>query len=258
MTPQAHRSQADGMTTSRLEIFGSMLAEDGHDNLPAYLHEADHLFAGVPLAGRTVLEIGSGKGLTTLYAAMRDASHIVSMEPELIGSRDGMIALQESRLQRLALKSVEFLTADFNEWEPAGRTFDVVVCRAAINHLHASEYHAQHHKPTYDGYLRVARKMHDLVSPGGTVIITDACRYAFFTATRDLGIRRPWDWSKTGINWRHHQNPQTWKRIFHDAGFGTVQVDYPLPFRLRRLAGIVDTSVANFFLQGSFILRATR
>jgi len=90
------------------------------------------------------------------------------------------------------------------------------------------------------------------------VLITDACRYAFFTATRNLGIRRPWDRSRTGIDWRHHQNPQTWARIFREAGFSTVDVRYPLPYRLRQYRGLVDTAAANFFLLGSFILRARR
>jgi len=244
--------------SNRRAAFAGMLREDGHDNLEGYLHEAGHLFDGVPLSGRSVLEIGSGKGMMTMYAALQGASHVVSMEPEMIGSRSGMISLQQQRLDALGIQSVEFLAADFNEWNPLGRTFDVVMCRAAINHLHASDQHALSHRPTYEGYLTVVRRMLSVTSPGGVVLITDACRYAFFTATRNLGIRRPWDWSKTGINWRHHQNPQTWARIFRDAGFTRADVRYPLPYRLRQYKGLVDTAAANFFLQGSFILRAHR
>jgi SAM-dependent methyltransferase len=242
----------------RRASFAKMLDEDGHDNLDGYLHEAAHLFSGVPIANRTILEIGSGRGLMTLYVAMQGAANVVSMEPELIGSRSGMISLQQERLDRLGLQAVQFLAADFNEWDPQGRTFDVVMCRAAINHMHASDQHALHHSSTYRGYLEVVRKMHRVTAPGGAVLITDACRYAFFTATRNLGIRRPWDLSKTGINWRHHQNPQTWARIFRDGGFSDVAVRYPLPYRLRQFGGLVDTAAANFLLQGSFILRATR
>lgn len=242
----------------RRAALAKMLEEDGHDNLDGYLHEAAHLFKGVPIAGRTLLEIGSGKGLMTMYAAMQGAARIVSMEPEMIGSQAGMITLQQQRLDRLGIQTVEFLPADFNEWDPHGGTFGVVLCRAAINHLHASDQHALRHQRTYRGYLDIVRKMHRVTAPGGVVLITDACRYAFFTATRNLGIRRPWDLSKTGINWRHHQNPQTWAKIFRDAGFSSVDVRYPLPYRLRQFGGLVDTVTANFFLQGSFILRATR
>jgi len=258
MTVDSARVAGAVLDTSRRSAYAAMLREDGHDNLDGYLHEAAHLFEGVPLEGRTLLEIGSGKGLMTMYAAMQGASHVVSMEPEMIGSRSGMISEQEQRLAKLGIQSVEFLTADFNAWEPQGRTFDIVMCRAAINHLHASDQHALHHAPTYQGYLEVVRRMLRVTAPGGAVLITDACRYAFFTATRNLGIRRPWDRSRTGIDWRHHQNPQTWARIFREAGFSTVDVRYPLPYRLRKYRGLVDTAAANFFLLGSFILRARR
>jgi SAM-dependent methyltransferase len=244
--------------SNRRAAFAAMLREDGHDNLNGYLHEAAHLFDGVEIAGHSVLEIGSGKGMMTMYAALQGASTVISMEPEMVGSRSGMISLQQQRLDTLGIRSVEFLPADFNEWDPRGRTFDIVMCRAAINHLHASDQHAMSHLPTYDGYLTVIRKMLSVTAPGGVVLITDACRYAFFTATRNLGIRRPWDWSKTGINWRHHQNPQTWARLFRDAGFARVEIRYPLPYRLRQYRGLVDTAVSNFFLQGNFILRAHR
>jgi SAM-dependent methyltransferase len=244
--------------SKRRTAFAAMLREDGHDNLNGYLHEAAHLFEGVPIAGHSVLEIGSGKGLMTMYAALQGASQVISMEPEMVGSRSGMISLQQQRLDTLGIQSVQFLAADFNEWDPRGRTFDIVMCRAAINHLHASEYHALSHRPTYEGYLEVIRRMLSVTAPGGVVLITDACRYAFFTATRNLGIRRPWDWSKTGIDWRHHQNPQTWARLFREVGFSRVDVRYPLPYRLRKYRGLVDTAAANFFLQGSFILRAWR
>jgi SAM-dependent methyltransferase len=246
------------MNDGRREVFARMLADDGHDNLDGFLHEAAHCFDGVPLENRTVLEIGSGKGLMTMYVAMRGAAHIVSMEPEMIGSRSGMIALQRQRLARLGIESVEFLPADFNAWAPGGRTFDIVLSRAAINHLYASDRHALYDEPTYRGYVAVAKKMHDLTAPGGVALITDACRYAFFTAVRDLGVRRPWEWGRTGIDWRHHQNPRTWRRIFLDAGFSRVEVHYPVPFRLRALKGMVDTAIGNFFLQGLFILRAIR
>jgi hypothetical protein len=47
-------------------------------------------------------------------------------------------------------------------------------------------------------------------------------------------------------------------KIFREAGFTTVQVAYPVPYRLRALKPLIDTAVANFFLRGAFILRAER
>src|SRR6476619_5704496 len=94
----------------RAAQFAGMLAEDGHTNVVGYLHEAAHLYRGVPLAGRTVLEIDSSRGLMSLYKALQGPARVVSMEPEMIGSRSGMIELQQHRIGWLQLANVEFLT----------------------------------------------------------------------------------------------------------------------------------------------------
>jgi SAM-dependent methyltransferase len=242
----------------RQDLYARMLAEDGHDNVPGFLHDAAHLYDGVSIAGRTVLEIGSGRGLMSIYTALRGAATVVSMEPELVGSRNGMIELQRQRLDALGVHNVELLGADFNAWNPGSRRFDLVLSRASINHLFPATRNASADPGTFAGYVDVAARMRALLDPGGIALVTDASRYAFFTAVRDLGIRRPWNRVRTGVDWRHHQNPSAWAGIFRAAGFSAVTIRYPLPYRLRRLKGVVDTAPVNFFLKGSFILKAVR
>jgi SAM-dependent methyltransferase len=235
-----------------------MLAEDGHRNVPAFLYTATRLFGGRPLQGKRVLEIGSGRGLTAILIALGRAAAVVSLEPELVGAKSGVITLQRERTRVLGLENLEVVADDFNTWQHRGPRFDLIVARASINHLHESAKHALHDSATYENYLRIARKIHGLLQDGGVFIATDACRYAFFSGLRDLGIRRPWRWKKSGVNWRYHQNPGTWARIFRHAGFSGVEIAYPVPYRLRHLAPLVNSAAANFFLRGSFILRATQ
>lgn len=248
------------MTPFELELppeYVAMLERDGHRNPPAFAHMLSNMFGGIDFAGKRVLEIGSGRGLLAIYMAMRGA-HVLSMEPELVGATSGVIAQQEARVRALGLTNVAVLNADFNTWDPAGRRFDVIVSNASINHLYVSAHHAQRHEETYAAYLQIARRVRELLVPGGTFVATDACRYAFFSAFRALGIRRPWQWKRSSVDWRYHQNPSRWKRIFREAGFGTIQIAYPVPYRLRSLRPVVNTAIANFFLQGAFILRAQR
>ena len=235
-----------------------MLERDGHQNPPAFAHALANLFEGVDLRGKRVLEIGSGRGLLAIYMGMRGAAHVLSMEPELVGATSGVITDQRARIAALGLKNVEVEVADFNTWRAGDRRFDVIVSKASINHLHESDKHAEYHRPTYDAYVRVVGRIRDVLAPGGTFIATDACRYAFFTGARQLGIRRPWRWKRSGVDWRHHQNVGTWMKIFADAGFEGTTVDYPVPYRLRFARPIVNTALANFFLHGSFIVRARR
>lgn len=238
------------------KTFATILAEDGHDHLDSFLHTYAHYFDGVALEGRRVLEIGSGTGTLSLYMALTGAS-VVSMEPEMWGSTPGAASLQAGRAKRLGV-ALEFLDADFNAWDFAGRQFDVIVLEACINHLHESEHSALAHPPTFDAYRGIAQRMLALLAPGGVVVASDASRHAFFTMAKNYGIRRPWNWTQTSINWRVHQNGRTWAQIFKSAGFSSTQVDYPVPLRLSAFKPIVNTSLANFFLQGRFILKAWR
>jgi SAM-dependent methyltransferase len=234
------------------------MAHEGHHNPPAFAHWLDHVFRDVDWRGKRVLEIGSGRGLIAIYMGMRGAARVLSMEPELVGSTSGVIREQRERLAALGLTNVEVVAADFNRWDAGSERFDVIVSRASINHLYHSDKHASHHPQTYAKYVEVARRIHGMLANGGQFIATDACRYGFFNGVRRWGIRRPWAKKKSGVDWRHHQNPGTWRRIFADAGFSRIDVDYPVPYRLRLAAPLVNTALANFFLTGNFILRAHR
>lgn len=236
----------------------AMLSRDGHHNVQAFRYDSAQLFRSTDLRGKRILEIGSGRGLLAMLMGLQGAARVVSMEPEMVGATSGVIAAQQERIETLGLINVEVLPADFNTWEDRGEQFDLILSRASINHLYASDKHALHHRETFENYVRMARKIHSLLAPGGVFIATDACRYGLFSALRVVGIRRPWRWKRSGVNWRHHQNPGTWKRILRDAGFAVVTVDFPVPYQLRFASALVNTAVANFVLKGSFILRAER
>jgi SAM-dependent methyltransferase len=255
---------AHPMSTARLSAaslppdYIAMLSRDRHDNVPAFLHHAAELIGNDGVRGKRVLEIGSGRGLMAILMALQRAQTVVSLEPELVGARSGVIDLQRERARTLRLQNLDVVAADFNAWEHGGPGFDVILSRASINHLYESANHALHDPATYEQYLRIARKIHGLLNEGGTFVAIDASRYAFFRCLRRFGIRRPWRWEKTGVDWRYHQTPGTWARLFREAGYSRVDIAYPVPYPLRHLSAIAGTAAANFFLKGSFILRATR
>ena len=236
--------------------YARMLAEDGHDNIDAFVHNAQAtFFAGIDLRGKSLLEVGSGEGLMTLYASMAGAK-VVSMEPEMAGSRGGMIDLQRRRLAALGLSDVEFLAADFNHWDPGGRTFDVVLLCNSINHLFESPHHARSHPATHKGLIEVVSRIRRATRAGGVAIASDVCRYGFFMAASLYGIPRPWNRTPLTLNWRVHQNPGVWRQIFREAGFSSVDIRYPRPYKLRALGPLVQNPIANFFLDASFTIRA--
>ena len=221
-------------------VFQNMLSEDGRDNAPAFLHSMRHLLDGMELDGKTVVEVGSGRGLCSIYASLSGASRVLSIEPELDGSFGGVLSTQRSRVSSLDL-NIDILAEDFNTWHPAGQQFDMLMSINSINHLHESTNHAMVHAETWNRYVAVAKKMQSVLRPGGVAIVTDSSRYGLFLQGKYIGLHRPWTLRRSSVNWRIHQTPRTWRQIFLAAGFKRVDVDYPLPFRLRSLNGIVNT-----------------
>jgi len=245
------------LSKETLARFGEVAKQDGHDHLDRYMRAQGEFFGPVRLEGRSVLEIGSGTGLTSMFIALAGARSVVSMEPGLAGARSRVRDIQEERIAALGLRQIELLGEDFNTWNSGGRRFDVIVSQSSINHLQESKEHALRDRETYDRFVVAVRKIHDLLEPGGVACVSDACRYGLFAFAKRIGIRRPWGKPVT-INWRIHQNPGTWRRIFTDAGFTRFEVAYPVPHRLRPLGPVVANPLGNFFLSAHFILRAWR
>lgn len=243
-------------TTEKQRSFEEILAEDGHEKPRNFDWTMNYMFRGVSLKAKTVLDVGSGRGLTPIWISRQGAKQVYSMEPELAGSRSGVISVQEARIRELGLDNIHFVSDEFEKYDPGETRFDVILSKASINHLEESEYHALFHQPTYDAFLRIAVRFRELLRPGGVVVATDAARYGFFAAAKTLGLPNRYCYARRNINFRIHQNPATWKKIFKAAGFSRVQVDYPMPFALRHLRPALNNPVSNFFLQSAFILRA--
>jgi len=243
---------------SKWKEFETFLQQDGHTDLPATKYGLRRIFSGITFEGKRVLDVGSGRGLMSIYATLNGAHSVVSMEPELAGSQNTVVQIQRDRIANLGLNNIDIVCDDFNTWAPPDERFDILLSFASINHIYESPKHALRHSETYQKYLRIVCKMYDLLNDKGTAIITDACRYAFFSWMKAVGIRRPWRWRKSSINWRLHQNPRVWRQLFLEGGFNRVEIEYPVPYRLRHLEPLLNTCPANFFLQGSFILRCHR
>jgi SAM-dependent methyltransferase len=237
---------------------GDLMRLDGHHNPEALAYALSRMFAGVGLRKRRVLEVGSGRGMISAYMALLGASRVVSMEPETVGSTSGVVDTQRRSLAAMGLADVvEVVPADFNTWHSDDR-FDVIVSRASLNHIYPAEKNAGSDPQTRAGYLAVARRVLELLEPGGVFVATDANRYSLFGLGRVIGLRRPWRRRRSGVNWRHHQNARVWRSILLEAGFSEVRISYPVSHKLRHVSALVNNAGVNFLLQGSFIIHARK
>ncbi|TWU54485.1 Methyltransferase domain protein [Rubripirellula tenax] len=231
-------------------------AEDGHENPTGYRRYLSQLFGDTNLNDKRILEIGSGKGLISLHCGLSGAKHVISVEPEMEGSTSGVIAIQNERIKLLSLENVELRQEDFNSLDIAEGSVDLIVMIAVLNHLYETPQNASRDKDAFDKYVAIAEKLHTLLDEGGAIIATDACRYCLWTQLRRIGWPRKWCLTQRTIDWRIHQQPAVWEKIFRAAGFSRFEVKYPVPNRLRHLEPLINNPVGNFAVMGEFIFYA--
>lgn len=237
------------------EAFATILAEDRHDKPEAYEFRMRRMFRGIDIPGKTVVDVGSGRGLTSLWTALQGAKRVVSMEPEMDGSRSGAVQIQRERVAKLGLDQIEIVTTDFQHYQP-DEPFDILVSNASINHLEESEHHALRDRKTFETFVGIATQMKHWLRPGGVAAITDASRYGLFSMARAYGVPQRYCYYSKTIDYKIHQNAGTWRTIFKEAGFRRVEIEHPFPYALRYFEPVVNNAVASFCLQGAFILRA--
>ena len=151
-------TQTKSHSNVKQDSFSLVLAEDRHHKPWAYEYSMQRMFRGVPVSGKSVIDIGSGRGLTSLWLAMQGARRVVSMEPEMDGSRSGAVQLQRERISKLRLDQMDLVTSNFQHYQPQ-ELFDVTVSNASINHLEEFELHALRDRKTFESFVKIASRM---------------------------------------------------------------------------------------------------
>jgi SAM-dependent methyltransferase len=218
------------------------------------LWNARYLFEGVPLRGKTLLELGCGDGWLALYAASCGAARVVGLEPNGAGSTPGETSGFEQRAAALELDNVELVRTTLQEFPAEGATWDVILSRASINHLDeeaASRLHLD--EAARSVYRDLFDKIAALCRVGGSLIVADCARGNIFPR---LGLRNP---LAPSIEWHKHQHPKLWAALLGGSGFGEARIRWMALNSLRTPGRVVlGNRVGSYFLASSFTLTMTR
>jgi SAM-dependent methyltransferase len=225
-------------------------AEWPHRNVGNLRFYSDYLFDGVPLAGRSVLDVGAGDGVYSLYAAAAGAQRVVALEPEAAGSTAGVTDRFSRLKDRLELDSVELRTESFQDFDAAEARFDVLFMHAVINHLdEAATMEIGRSEAARQRYRTLFAKLASLGAPGAKLIASDASRDNLFGR---LGLKNP---LQPTIEWEKHQTPETWARLLEEVGFGDRRIRWSSINTLRRPGRILlGNRLAAWALDSSFCL----
>ena len=198
------------------DAFYAKLVKEGFYSNRRNLHYfLEMVFGDLECEGRRVLDIGGGVGLLSFCAVHRGASRAVLLEPEAAGSTTGVIQRFQATAAALALQESVLLRPDrFQEFDPKGETFDLVISYNSINHLDEEACIAlSESAEARKTYLELLCRLRSMLNPGADVIVCDCSRHNLFA---QLGLRNPF--ART-IEWHKHQSPYFWTDLFCEAGF---------------------------------------
>lgn len=197
--------------------------------------------------GKSLLDVGAGSGTACCYAASLGAERVVALEPESPHGKVKLVGQLADNARRWPAIEVRHQT--LQEYED-GEPFDVIYLGNSINHLDESAVINLHRdgaaRQVYRGLLK---KLHQLLVPGGRLIMSDCARSNLFG---NLGLRHPF---KPKIEWHKHQNPSLWAELLRDVGFANVTWKWIPPKALRWLP---YNRVTAYVTNSYFTLNARR
>lgn len=212
----------------------------------------NQLFKDIDINGKIVLDIGAGKGLYSLWAAVCGAREVVAMEPSAAGSRDPCSNKELLKaVEYLKLKNVEILPIRFQDYISNEKKFDLILLKSSVNHLSKKAcIELQDSIDAQNEYISIFRKINNLLLPNGVVIITDCSSRNFFN---DIKTKNP---LAPTIEWQKHQPPEIWSNMLNSAGFKDIRISWMAPPYLHYLGVIFSNRPFAYFATSLFRIEA--
>lgn len=237
----------------RLKLYSAIMAQLGARPGNTRFH-CEYLFEGIELRGKTMLDVGAGDGRYSFYAVCAGAARAVCLEPEAEGSSSGMQERFRRAAAQLGSDQVELVPRRFQDYDPNGETFDVLLLHGSINHLDEEACIRLHCDPAaQDVYRTLFEKLAGLTPAGGKLIVTDASPQNLFPR---LGIKNR---ISRNIEWHKHQTPELWAQLLGETGFKEPRIRWAT-FNTLRSPGrlLLGNRLAAYCLTSSFCLTMER
>jgi cyclopropane fatty-acyl-phospholipid synthase-like methyltransferase len=216
-----------------------------------YQNRCRMLFDGIDLKGKSMLEIGCGKGLLCLWAKIHGASDVVGLEPLAQGAYDSSQCYLDFKtiVTELGLENIDIVPSRLEDYRPANRTFDVVLSLASINHLdETSCIELRRSETARANYVSLFNHVRGLMSPGGTLIVVDASSSSFFG---DLHLTNPFN---PHIEWFKHQRPEIWAQLLSRCRFSNPKISWLSGSLLGHIGVPTIPKTLSYFLSSAFRL----
>ena len=217
-------------------------------NLRFYLN---YLFKKISFDKKKMLDIGSGYGICSFYAACIGADEVICLEPELAGSSQGVI--EKFNKLKLGLKigdKIKLESTTMQNFDYKGKKFDIILLNNSINHLNEEScINLKHDRHAMEIYMKIFCKLSNLASIETKLIITDCSRYNFFAL---LNLKNPF---APSIEWHKHQSPKHWAKLLSNVGFCNPKIRWTSFNQLRSIGRLLfGNKFASYFFHSHFCL----
>lgn len=236
----------------KIERFLDICLQEGLTPNKEYLrlYLSHYLFKEIDFGGKSVLDIGGGTGTFSFFAAIKGASRVVCLEPEMSGGRRGFNSKFEQVRDKFSLDNVALQNVTFQDFDSGQQKFDIILLHNSINHLDEEACaNLLDSEEARERYCPIFEKLSMISREGTKLIIADCSRRNFFAS---LGLKNPF--AQT-IEWEKHQPPECWSRMLEGFGFRQIRTVWPPYHMLRPLARrFLSNRWASCFLNSHFIL----
>ena len=231
------------------EIYQRYYAD--YEPYDAFLFHAQEELAGISLSGKTVLEIGCGRGAFAIYMALAGGAHKVIALDEAEGygaDRENLEQLQ-AIIERHALVTLEIIKADITASALfPDECFDLIVSNFAIHHsLHAHRKQASSDE-VQNELVKIFINLNRNLNKGGQIVLREMSGINFWRFM-------PYRWKMSHIDWDIHPSLRQWLMALKEAGFNGITHAFLTPYCLSKWPSLlVRNRLANFFFSSSFYL----
>ena len=143
---------------------------------------SSHLFKGVDFKGKTLLDVGGGRGVYSCITSTLGATKATIVEPIAEGSNDKMMREFEKIKSLLPENTakISLVNNTFQEFDSA-ETYDIVLFHNSINHLNEPACEKlPKDEEAQQIYQNIFKKLVSLTHANSYVILSDASRANIF------------------------------------------------------------------------------
>lgn len=240
---------------NKWEAFKKLYNVSGKDTTAAdnYKYHFEEQFANIDFAGKSVLEIGCGRGFLSLYIALfTEAAKITALDESAgHGGKEGVLNVLRDNVSYLKLgKRLEIIEADAIKFDSAD-PFDIIIANNCLHHFVNNGQKYFRDPAVSEAYIKIFKHLWELLANNGQLVIGEIDPFNLWRfLLPNLFF--------SSIEWHIHPPLSGFLDAIEKAGFHSASVNTDVPYKLRILRRFVSNALFRPFMRGSVFIFAKK